>query len=263
MMSKTIRNNAKPSSNTEALTVLFEDDRVVAVMKPAGLATIPGRGEIDSVIEQLSRQTDIPCRGTTDPRLRIVHRLDKETSGVLLLAKDIAAQRDISTQFQNNLVKKEYLAIVAGRPPGQIGTIDGPLAPHPTRRDRMAITKHGRPAITKWQVEWASRGFALIRCFPQTGKTHQIRVHLQSIGLPLAIDPLYNPAYRPDSPGIMLSLLKRDYRPSAYREERPLINRLTLHAERLSFTHPNGSSMDLICPPPKDFRAAMSQLRKL
>ena len=240
------------------LPILFQDSRVVVVAKPAGLASIPGRGETDSVLQMLSRQLGIPCSGTSDPRLRIVHRLDKDTSGAMLLVKDIDAQRALSHQFQNNLVKKEYLALVTGRPAANEGTIDAALAPHP-------------PAATAWPSAstagppsrvGASSGRCAVRparCFPQTGKTHQIRVHLHSIGLPLAIDPLYGGR----SAGILLSQHKRDYRPKRNHGRAPLISRLTLHAEKLTFTHPGGQTIEIICPPPKDFRAAVTQLQKL
>src|SRR5262249_51805556 len=122
----------------DALEIIFSNDDLIAVAKPAGLATIPGRGESDSGIERLSRQIGLPCTGSDDPRLRIVHRLDKETSGVLLLAKNRAAQRHLSEQFQNNLVAKEYLALVQGRPSEQGGAIDAALAIHPTNKKKMA-----------------------------------------------------------------------------------------------------------------------------
>ncbi len=103
----------------DKLQILFDSSDYVAVMKPAGLATIPGRGEDDSVIEALSRQLDLPWKGTADPRLRVVHRLDKDTSGVLLFAKHLPAQRHVSMQFQNNTVQKEYLALVYGQADGR------------------------------------------------------------------------------------------------------------------------------------------------
>src|SRR5688572_15779204 len=192
------------------LEILFRDDHLVAVFKPAGVATIPGRDESESVLEQLGRQLNLAWSGEADPRVRVVHRLDKDTSGVLLFALNRAAQQHVSHQFQNNTVEKEYLALVRGRPPGKEGVVDAPLAPHPTSAKRMAVTKHGgRPARTEWRLEESFRGFSLIRCFPKTGKTHQIRVHLAHVSLPLAIDPLYASAQP-----IFLSQFKRGYRPT-------------------------------------------------
>jgi 23S rRNA pseudouridine955/2504/2580 synthase/23S rRNA pseudouridine1911/1915/1917 synthase len=246
-----------------SLAILLETPDLVAVNKPAGLATIPGRAETDSVLEMLGRQLNLPSSGTDDPRLRIVHRLDKETSGVLLLAKNKATQRCFSEQFQNNTIEKEYLALVYGRQDTDTGDIKEPLAVHPTDKTRMAIVKHGgRPARTLWTVEQSFRGFTLIRAFPKTGKTHQIRVHLKHAGLPLAIDPLYNPVPPGRPRGIFLSQFKADYRPTRGEEERPLIARLTLHAERLRINGPDGAPIEIIAPLPKDFAAVLNQLSR-
>ncbi len=239
--------------------ILREDDDWVAINKPAGLATIPGRDESGSVMEQLALQLNLPASGTADPRVRVVHRLDKETSGVLLFAKNTAAQRHLSHQFQNNTIEKEYLALVAGRAPSNEGAIDAPLGRHPTSPQRMAILRHGgRPARTHWRVEENYRHFTLLRVFPKTGKTHQIRVHLNSIGLPLAIDPLYHAAA---PAGLLLSSFKRGYRPGD-APERPLIARLTLHAEKLRFHDRHEQLIEVCAPLPKDFRAALNMLRK-
>jgi 23S rRNA pseudouridine955/2504/2580 synthase/23S rRNA pseudouridine1911/1915/1917 synthase len=156
-------------------------------------------------------------------------------------------------------VEKEYLALVAGRPAQDSGQIDAPLASALGSGKYVVVSKTGRPAITDWEaIQWF-RGITLLRCLPKTGRTHQIRVHLKSIGLPLAVDPLYNPPRgRPD--GIFLSHFKRDYRKK--EEERPLISRLTLHALRLSFHDLGGKATSIECPPPKDFRAAINMLGK-
>ena len=252
------------SHRTDRLDILAQTGDWVVVTKPAGLATIPGRGEDDSVLERLGRQLGLPSSGAADPRIRVVHRLDKDTSGVLLFAKHSAAQRHLSHQFQNNTVGKEYLALVARRPTANDGEVDAPLARHPTSPQRMAVVRHGgRPARTAWLVEESFRDFTLLRVFPRTGKTHQIRVHLMSIGLPLAIDPLYHaPRGGRPAEGLMLSAFKRGYRPAAGEAERPLIERLTLHAHKLRFNSPSGEYVEIEAPLPKDFRSALNMLRK-
>ena len=245
------------------LDILWQSEDAVAVAKPAGLASIPGRAETDCVLQSLSRQLRLPDSGAFDPRLRVVHRLDKETSGVMLFAKNIEMQRHLSRQFRDNLVTKEYLALVSGKPLENEGEIDAPLARHPHSPQRMSIVTHGgRPAKTLWHVEQSFRFYTLLRVFPKTGKTHQIRVHLQSIGLPLAIDPLYHASPPGKEPGIFLSHFKRDYSPTHGEPERPLISRLTLHAQKLSFVDREGNVVNLECPPPKDFRATIKQLSR-
>jgi 23S rRNA pseudouridine1911/1915/1917 synthase len=253
----------KQQSADAPLEILGNTDDWVAVAKPAGLATIPGRAETDSVLERLGRQLGIPSNGTDDPRVRVVHRLDKDTSGVLLFATNTATQRHLSHQFQNNTVEKEYVALVVGRPQTADGDVDAPIGHHPTDPTRMTVVKRGgRPARTLWKLEETFRGFALLRCFPKTGKTHQIRVHLKHAGLPLAVDPLYNPP-RPGQPaGLMLSTIKRDYRPTRGADERPLIARLTLHAHRLTFRDASDQPVTVEAELPKDFRATLNQLRR-
>ncbi|HEY7087599.1 MAG TPA: RluA family pseudouridine synthase [Tepidisphaeraceae bacterium] len=235
----------------ERLTILHDDADIVAIDKPAGLAAIPGRGEHESVLERLRQQLN--------HKLLVVHRLDKDTSGVMVFARHTQAQRNLSHQFQNNTIEKQYLALVAGRPDAAEGDIDAPIGPHPTDPKRMAVVKHrGRPARTLWKIEQSFRRFTLLRIFPKTGKTHQIRVHLAHIGLPLAVDPLYNPG----TVSLCLSQFKRGYRPKPNEPERPLIGRLTLHAEKLSLIHPKGQPLELSAPLPKDFRATLNMLSK-
>ena len=241
------------------LEILRQTDDWVAVAKPAGLAVIPGRAETDSVLEALGRQLGVPATGTADPRVRVCHRLDKETTGVLLFALNSAAQRHVGHQFQNNAVEKEYLALVVGRLATDAGEVETQIGPHPSSPLKMAVVRHGgRPAKTLYRVGERYRDFTLVRLFPKTGKTHQIRVHMAHLGHPLAIDPLYHPGRNKD--GLFLSRFKRDYRPNQAGEERPLIARLPLHAERLAFTDVTGERVELHATPPKDFRAVVNML---
>jgi 23S rRNA pseudouridine1911/1915/1917 synthase len=245
---------------SEFLNILWQNDDALSISKPAGLATIPGRAETDSALERIAAQLNLPATGSLDPRIRVVHRLDKETSGVLLFARHSSAQRHLSHQFQNNAVSKEYLALVCGRPAAGEGDIDAPLGPHPGNPLKMTVLRHGgRPARTLWRVEEQYRDYALLRVFPKTGKTHQIRVHLQSIGLPLAVDTLYNPDV---GEGVFLSTFKRGYRSKPGDPERPLIGRLTLHAEQIRFADMSGNPVDVRSELPKDFRATLTMLRK-
>jgi len=135
-------------SSTPQLEIVYQDESIVAINKPAGLASIPGRSETDSAIQQLGRQLSLPTSGEADPRIRVVHRLDKDTSGILLFAKNLAAQRHLSHQFQNNSVRKEYLALVIGRPPTEEGEIDAPIEPDRQRVGAMKVDRRGKPART-------------------------------------------------------------------------------------------------------------------
>lgn len=245
------------------LEIIYQDQHVVAVNKPAGLASIPGRGEDDSLLEQLARELKLPASGEADPRVRVVHRLDKDTSGVIIFALNVEAQRYLSHQFQNNTVTKEYVAIVMGRPPAEEGEIDAPIAPDRQRVGAMKVDKKGKPARTLWKVEGMYRGLSVVRAFPKTGKTHQIRVHLKHIGHPLAVDPLYGPEKSEgEVAGLLLSSFKRGYRLGKWQEERPLISRLTLHAEKLMLQLPGGVPLTVTAPLPKDMRATINMLEK-
>lgn len=237
----------------QTLNVLFEDDDILVVNKPAGVLTIPGRQTEESLRDVIARLLRI------EASLRLVHRLDRQTSGVLVLAKTLDAQRDLSRQWRHREVDKFYLALVRGTPPQDEGFIDAPLAPHPRKSNLMIVpTVKGRPSQTEWSVVERFRGFALLRCRLLTGRQHQIRVHLKYIGLPLAVDELYGNA-KP----LLLSEIKRNYRPNRNRIERPLIGRLTLHAERIVFRHPRrDEKLTLDAPLPKDFKAAVNQLHK-
>jgi RluA family pseudouridine synthase len=236
------------------MDVLLEDDDLLVINKPAGVLTIPGRHGGESIREVLERETGRP------QDFRLVHRLDRDTSGVLVLAKTVDAQRVLSDQFFHRKVEKQYLAIVRGNPEDDSGIIHAPIAPDPRQLGRMMISdEEGKPAQTRWRVVERFQIAALVRCWPLTGRQHQIRVHLKLMGMPLLVDPLYG-----DANAFYLSQAKPDYHPSKRHDERPLIGRLTLHAESIGFAHPKTAQpIRIEAPLPKDFRATLTQLRKL
>jgi 23S rRNA pseudouridine1911/1915/1917 synthase len=229
------------------LSILFEDEHLLAVNKAAGMVVHPGAGTgEDTLVHALLAH----CRGSLSgiggvERPGIVHRLDRGTSGVILVAKNDAAHRALCAAFARRDVVKEYLALVAGVPKQASGRIVKAISRHPTQRHRMkAVATGGRPARTDWSVleAWAPHG-ALVRCRIYTGRTHQIRVHLSSIGYPLLGDSVYG-----------------------YRERSvPLaIPRVMLHAEHLVIVHPaTGAKLDLRAPLPADFAALIEAARGL
>jgi 23S rRNA pseudouridine1911/1915/1917 synthase len=234
------------------IDILLSDADLVAINKPADVLTIPGRQGGRSVRELLAG-------AGVAGELFLVHRLDRGTSGVLLLARNPEAQRALSEQFQHRRVEKTYLALVRGTPEAAEGLIDAPLIRDPRSPTRMIVhARRGKPSQTRWEVLERFRGIALLRCRPLTGRQHQIRVHLAHAGMPLLVDGLYG-----ESDAFYLSQIKAGYRRGA-DEERPLIARLTLHAESLTFFQPRtGERLHLEAPLPKDFRAVLNQLRKM
>lgn len=228
------------------LDVIFEDPHLIVLNKAAGMVVHPGVGTgEDTMVHALLAH----CAGELSgiggvERPGIVHRLDKETTGLLVVAKNDAAHRALADQFSSRALQKEYLALVSGVPKSDRGSIDRSIARHPVHRHRMTTGEGGRPSRTDWSVEQKFDGqAALVRCRIHTGRTHQIRVHLKSLGHPLLGDATYgwkqNPAL-------------------------PVPPRVMLHAEHLVFTHPiSGKTMDLRAPLPADFKKMLTGLRKL
>jgi 23S rRNA pseudouridine1911/1915/1917 synthase len=234
--------------------VLHADADLLVVEKPAGALSVHGRGEHPLLAELLIAAKLAP----EDEPFRIVHRLDLEASGVMVYARTLEAQRSLTAQFEARTVEKTYVALVRGYVMAE-GEIDRPLRNDDDGTRARVDIKRGREAVTRYSIIERVTGHTVLECRPLTGRLHQIRAHLASIGHPLAVDPLYGGAER-----IMLSTYKPGYKPSTRHEERPLIARLTLHAARIAFDHPAGTGrVTYESPVPKDLKATITQLRRL
>jgi 23S rRNA pseudouridine1911/1915/1917 synthase len=225
---------------TDAFTIAYEDADLLVIDKPAGLVVHPARGHRTGTLAQL---LGVAAAGGPDPeRAGIVHRLDRDTSGLLIVARSEEAHRRLQRALAERRIVREYLALVHGRPPARTGTIEAPIGRDPRMRTRMAVDgAHPREARTHFEIERALGAFTLLRLRLDTGRTHQIRVHLQAIGHPVAGDPEYGP-----TPGSISGALG--------------LERQFLHAARLSFTHPlTGAPIDVLSPLPTDLQAALEQ----
>jgi len=236
-----------------ALNILYEDPSIIVLDKPAGMVVHPAAGNPSGTLVNalLYHCQDLSgINGVLRPG--IVHRLDKDTSGVMVVAKNDEAYHHLIKQFRNRTVEKVYLAIAYGKFDQAEGLIDAAIGRHPKERKRMSTrTKKGRIAITRWKRVESLDGFSLLEIYPQTGRTHQIRVHLSSMGHPLLGDPLYGRKGRPGS--IQDPVLKECVR---------RINRQALHAHRLAFDHPRtGGRVQFEAPLPQDIQEALEWLR--
>lgn len=188
-----------------------------------------------------------------------VHRLDKDTSGLVLFAKNETTHKYLNKIFEERLVEKFYVGVVLGMPLETTGLIDAPIAEHQTNKGMMIVHRRGKESQTGYEVLEANKHFSLVSFQLHTGRTHQIRVHSKNIGHPLACDPMYG-----DGKPVLLSSVKKKFKLSKHdEEERPMINRLALHSFRLKFTDEHGKQMELEAPIPKEFKALMTQLSKV
>jgi 23S rRNA pseudouridine1911/1915/1917 synthase len=236
------------------LGILYEDEHLLVINKPAGMVVHPAPGHTSGTLVNalLARfpawaeldwwesEEDEEEAGADYPRPGIVHRLDKDTSGLLIVAKSAGARSALQAQFQARQVEKVYLALVHGVPPAPAGLIDAPIGRDPRQRKRMAVVAEGRPAVTAYRVLEPLGEYALLEVMPKTGRTHQIRVHLAFIGHPVVGDEVYG-----------------------RRRSRLACPRQFLHAARLSFRHPvTGRPMEFSAPLPPDLQAVLEEARE-
>jgi len=221
------------------LDIVYEDAALLIVNKPAGLVVHPGSGNWGGTLLNALLMHAPQLAGV--PRAGIVHRLDKETSGVLVVAKTLAAHTALVRQLAARTMTREYLAIASGRV-ARDGMVEAPIGRHPVHRTRMAVVARGKPALTHYSVLERFDAATLLRCRLETGRTHQIRVHLASIGHPLIGDPVYG-AKRGSGVGLAFP-------------------RQALHAEKLALVHPvTRRSRAWQAPLPQDMRALLVELR--
>jgi len=228
--------------------ILVEDPELIVIDKPAHLLVLPDRynRSLPNLFEILKKELG---------KVYVVHRIDKETSGVIVFAKTSEAHKALNHQFERKHVEKLYLAICEGTPSASDGEISLPLTESSNGIMRVG-KKGGKESVTRYHILEEFQGYCFIELYPKTGRTHQIRIHLREIGLPILCDPLYgngNPFF--------LSQVKERYKKAG--EEKPLLSRTALHAAKIAFKHP-ATEQFIACeaPLPKDMRTTLNYLRK-
>jgi 23S rRNA pseudouridine1911/1915/1917 synthase len=230
--------------------ILEEDENLVAINKPSGLLTIPDREGKEISLKQIlkAKYGDIFT----------VHRLDKDTSGIVVFAKNEGSHKQLSQLFEARETIKIYNGFVLGSPSQKTGTINEPIAEHPVKKGLMTVHKKGKESITEYEMLDSFKLYSWMQFRILTGRTHQIRVHMKHLGNPIVCDELYG-----DGKPVFISSIKRKKfnLAKAEDEERPILSRLALHSLKLKFEL-NNKTYDLEAEPPKDMRALLQQLRK-
>ncbi|HQN33439.1 MAG TPA: RluA family pseudouridine synthase [Sedimentisphaerales bacterium] len=237
------------------LDVLYEDDDLIVLNKPPDLIVHPARGnKHGTLVNALAHYSEHLSSGLGEFRPGIVHRLDRNTTGVMVVTKHDMAQWKVAKQFELRQVEKSYLAIVHGTPELTADRIDAPLGVHPKIREKYSIRPEtGKEAVTFYEVVEAFRGFSLIHCKPRTGRTHQIRVHLSHLKHPIVADDMYGGK-------LVYPWQLADAEPAV---EEPVIGRCALHAWTLGFTHPTtGQRVRFEAPLPADMQHLLDLLRR-
>jgi 23S rRNA pseudouridine955/2504/2580 synthase/23S rRNA pseudouridine1911/1915/1917 synthase len=231
--------------------ILLETPDFVVVNKPSGMLTLPDRhdNELVSLVALMKK---------TYGEVFTVHRLDRETSGIILFARNEAAHKYFSQLFESREVKKYYLGLVSGQPMSKQGNISEGIMEHPVQKGKMVTNRKGKPSSTDYEVLEEFGLYSLVRMQIHTGRTHQIRVHMKFLGHPIAVDEFYGSAQP-----VLLSTIKKKFKLGKHtEEERPLLGRLALHAATLVFKDPAGKEYIIEAPLPKDMHALLTQLRK-
>lgn len=264
-MSAVIKLSSPETREYWEVPVLYEDDSLMALDKPSGLLTSPDRYDParPNLMKLLHAGIAAQKPWSRERNLTYLsnaHRLDFETSGVILLAKTKPVLVALADLFGSEKPVKQYLALASGAPPAAQFEVDAPLGPHPVKLGIMRVDrKNGKKSKTRFDVleNFDRFGYVLLKCEPLTGRTHQIRVHAADAGLKIVGDTLYG------GKPLWLSRLKRDYHLKPGRDERPLISRVALHAERLQLEHPmGGQSLAISAPWPHDLIVGIKYLRK-
>ena len=243
------KKNSLPFKLSES--IVFENENFVAINKPAGLLSIPDRMQSEPSLKDML----ISKYGS----IFSVHRIDRDTSGLIVFAKNEAAHKFLSLAFEERKVEKFYQGIVHGSPALKSGTIDAPISEHTIHKGLMVVHRNGKPSVTDYEVVEDYKSFSLLQFQLHTGRTHQIRVHCKDMGHPLACDDLYG-----DGKSVLLSSLKRKFKLSKHEEEeRPMLNRLALHSYCIKFNDTDGNAFKLTAELPKDMRALLQQLKKM
>ena len=255
------------------LDILYEDESLAVINKPAGMVVHPSRGHwAGTLVGALAfhfQNNLSQVRGAARPG--IVHRLDRDTSGVIIVAKTDFAHMKLAAQFEQREIQKEYVAICSGAPPRDRDVIDAPIGPHPHQSEKMAIRfscPDAKPAKTFYEVLRRYKGYTYIKAMPKTGRTHQIRLHFMHAGFPILCDRLYggraeisevelgNRSFRSEELGVRSEELTQS-------DASPVLSRQALHARRVQFHHPEtGQLIDVSAPLPDDMKATLELLEK-
>lgn len=231
------------------LDIIFENDQFIAINKPAGLLSIPDRLGQEISLKQLLKERY--------GNIYTIHRLDKDTSGIIVFAKDEDTHKQLSQLFEGREVEKYYVGLVQGIPMNSNGSIDAAIMEHPGKTAKMITHAKGKASLTDYEVLESFRLYSWVRFHIHTGRTHQIRVHMQHMGHSIVCDDIYG-----DPKPVLLSALKKKFKLSkTAEEEKPLLSRLALHSHLLKFDL-DGKRYELEAEVPKDLRAALQQLRK-